>query len=108
MGFITSFLFLLNASVWIFFDIICWYLTGHTFGWIGLAGAISFFIAWGLSGEATLSVIDYFWQTEWELFVTKIKWSNSVSLIVMFFVALIFIIFDLCDLREFLGWDWAQ
>ena len=105
MGFITAFLFLINIGAWIFFNVVCWSLTGPTCGWLALAGITSFLIAWAISGEATLSLRDYFTQTDWELFVTKIKWSNLVSLIVMFFVAAIFLWLDWCELREFVNWD---
>ena len=102
MGFITSFLFLLNYAVWIAFDIVCWYLTGSTFGWIALCGVIVFPIAWALSGEATLSPRDFFWNTDFELFSIKIKWANSTTLVSMFLFTLLFLTFDWSGVREFL------
>jgi hypothetical protein len=102
MRFITSFLFLLNAGAWVIFSIICWNLTGAILGWISIAGFIAFLIAWGLSGEAQLSIRDYFRLTEWELFVTKLKWSNGVCTFIMGFLTILFVIFDWGGMRDFL------
>lgn len=102
MGCIISLLFLLNYALWIVFDIICWYLTGITFGLIGLFGVIVFPITWALSGEATLSLRDFFRNTDFELFVIKLKWANSATLVSMFLFTLLFLVFDWCDVRKFL------
>lgn len=103
MGCITSLLFLLNTAGWVFFNVVCWKYTGVSLGWISLVGIITFFIAWGLSGEATLAPRDYFWLTDWEIYVTKLKWANGVCMFIMGLMALLFIIFDWCGLREFAG-----
>ncbi len=46
----------------------------------GVPFAIStaiFFISWALVEEVTLSPFDYFMCPEWDIFTSKLKWSNS-------------------------------
>lgn len=102
MRIITGFIFILNAIAWIVFDIVCWWLTGTTLGIPGLLGIIAFFIAWGISSEASLSVADYILQSEWDIFVSKLKWSNTTTIITMVIFVLICIAFDWLSLRKFL------
>lgn len=102
MRFITGFLFLLNLAAWITLDVICWQLTGVTLGLVILIGIIGFLIAWGLSGEAVIAPFDYLAQPEWDIFIIKLKWSNSVCCTVMVIFTLICIVMDWLDLRTFL------
>lgn len=101
MRVITGILFFLNLAAWIFFDIVCWIMTGVTLGLIVLIGIISFLIAWGLSEEAVIAPFDYLAQPSWDVFVKKIKWSNYTCVIVMSIFALVFIVFDWFNLRDF-------
>lgn len=103
MRIITGLLFLLNLTAWIAFEVICWTYTGGTLGWVVLIGIIAFLIAWGLSGEAVIAPFDYLAQPEWDVFVTKIKWSNNFCLIAMTIFALVCITMNWLQLREFLN-----
>ncbi len=105
MRFITFILFALNLTAWITFDVICWKYTGSTLGWIGLFGLITYLIAWGLSGEVVFSVMDYITQSEWDIFVSKIKWANSACIFMMGLISILSIIFDWFSLREFLNFS---
>lgn len=102
MRLITGFLFFINLIAWISFDILCWSLTGITLGIIVLIGIISFLVAWKISVEAIFAPLDYISQSEWDIFIKKIKWANSTCLISMIIFALICIIFNWFHLKEFL------
>ena len=102
MGCIISFLTILNFLFWIVLDIIFWYLTGTTLGWIGLVGIFAFTISWSISGEATLSISDYIENTDFGLFLTKAKWANSATVVVMGILTSVFYLLDWCGMQEFL------
>ncbi len=103
MRIITGLLFIINLIAWIAFDVFCWIHTGGTLGWVVLIGIVAFLISWGLSGEAVVAPLDYFLQPEWDIFVIKIKWANSISLITMFIFVMLCIMLDWLGLREFLN-----
>ena len=103
MQIIAGLIFIINLIAWITFDVFCWMHTGATFGWVGLIGIVTFLISWGLSGEAVVSPLDYFLQPEWDIFVIKLKWANSTSLIVMALFVMLSVLFNWLDLREFLN-----
>lgn len=102
MRIITGLLFIVNLIAWIALDVFCWIHTGGTLGWVVLIGIVAFMISWGLSGEVVVAPFDYFIQPEWDVFVVKIKWANSASLIVMALFVMLSVMFDWLDLREFL------
>lgn len=102
MRIITGFIFLLNLVAWIALDVICWMFTGGTLGFVVLIGIITFLIAWGLSGEAVIAPFDYLAQPEWSIFSIKLKWANSAGGIVMLIFALICIMMNWLELRNFL------
>ncbi|MEI7504424.1 MAG: hypothetical protein WCJ61_14185 [Paludibacter sp.] len=103
MRLITGFLFILNLSAWILFDILCWYLTGVTLGLVVNVGIIAFLIAWGLSGEAVIAPLDYLALPEWDIFVKKIKLSNGIFITAITLSILLCIVMDWLHLREFLN-----
>ena len=102
MGCITGFLTILNVAAYILFDIYLWHATGTTFGWIGIIGIVGFVIAFMLSGAATLSVRDYFDNTDWDIWKTKIAWANGIAGIVMIVFTIIFYSQDICGMKEFM------
>jgi len=102
MGCITGFLTILNVFAYILLDIVFWYFTGSTFGWIGIIGIIGFLIAFMLSGEATLSVMDYLDNTDWDIWKTKIAWANGVAGIIMIIFIMIFYATDMFGMKEFM------
>ncbi len=46
--------------------------------------------------------MDYITQSEWDIFVSKIKWANSACIFMMGLISILSIIFDWFSLREFL------
>ncbi len=102
---ITGLIFILNFAAWIVFDIICWQLTGETFGWIVLFGTFTFIMAWALSGEAIIAPLDYIMQPDWGIFTLKFKWANSAGFLSMGILSLLCILFDWLNLRAFLGFS---
>ncbi|URW80958.1 hypothetical protein [Xiashengella succiniciproducens] len=80
MRFITGLLFILNSLLWVAGTIGGLALFIESIGFPILIGFLGYLIAWKISGESVTSASDYFFQPEWNIFATKIKWSNSTGL----------------------------
>lgn len=95
MRVLTGFVFLLNIALWICGAVIGFISEGGILGFPIIIGIIGFFIAWHLSGGIVTSPADYFFQPEWDVFKTKLKWSNStagiVGLIAYIIIGILFI-----------------
>jgi len=82
MRILTGFVFIVNIVFWILGIIVGFSTEGNVVGFPVLIGFISFLIAWHLSGGIVIAPADYFFQPEWSVFKTKIKWSNVTGAIV--------------------------
>jgi hypothetical protein len=78
MRFLTGLTFLANIGLWLFVAVLA-FIELPELGWTIIIGFISFLIAWNLSGGIVTSVADYFFQPEWTVFKTKLKWANGVG-----------------------------
>ncbi len=81
MRFITGLVFLANTALWIAaivggFTILSWSL-----GLPIIIGFIAYLIAWSISGDMVTSIADFLFQPEWDVFLIKLKWSNSAGMI---------------------------
>ena len=89
MTFIKAIIFLFNIFAWLLSLTTC-FIAGETAVGVFLAiGLISFFVCWRISGPIIISRADRFFNTEWEVFKKKLKWSNSSAILT---VVILFII----------------
>lgn len=79
MRIITGFIFIANIALWIAGIVLSFSLDSLA-GIIASVSFLIFLVAWKISGETVTAPADYFFQPEWEVFVTKLKWANSVGL----------------------------
>ena len=82
MKVLTGFVFIANIALWLLGIIIGFSAEGGALGISVILAFITFLIAWNLSGGIATSPADYFFQPEWDVFKTKLKWSNSAAGIV--------------------------
>ncbi|MBA7581012.1 hypothetical protein ES708_22911 [subsurface metagenome] len=91
MRILTGFVFILNIALWILGIIIGYANEGGVVGFPVIICYIAFLVAWHLSGGIAIAPVDYFFQPEWDVFKTKLKWSNStggiIGLISFFIIA---------------------
>jgi len=91
MRILTGFVFIVNIALWILCIFLGFAAEGNVIGFPAIIGLIAFFTAWYLSGGIVVAPTDYFFQPEWDVFKTKLKWSNSsgviVGLIAFFIIA---------------------
>ncbi len=94
MRFITGLAFIGNVVGWLFLIMILFVEDGFL-GTGGLIGLIGFFIAYSVREGFAVSVADYIFQPEWDVFKQKIKWANGVGFTTGFIgAALIMAIFS--------------
>ncbi len=82
MRILTGLVFFINIALWILSILIGFLNGGAVLGFPVIIGLIAFLIAWYLSGGIVVAPADYFFQPEWNVFKTKLKWSNSSGVIV--------------------------
>ncbi len=90
MRFITGLLFIINSLLWIAATIAGLIIFLDSIGFPVLIGLVGYLIAWKISGESVTSAADYFFQPEWNIFATKIKWANSTGLMTTTIVYILF------------------
>lgn len=88
MRILTGLVFIVNISLWVIGIVFGFSAEGGVVGYPGIIGFLTFLIAWHLSGGIVVAPADYFFQPEWDVFKTKLKWANSSGTIA-FFVALL-------------------
>ncbi len=76
---LIAFLFLCNAALLIVADGWLWKYSS-TQGFFGLLGLITFFIAYAASIEMSLSLRDFFCQSQFGIFLKKLKYANGTAL----------------------------
>ncbi len=94
MRFLTGLAFIANIALWLLVIVLA-FIEHQILGLAVIIGFISFFIAWNLSGGIVTSVADYFFQPEWTVFKTKLKWSNGVGITTS--VVTLFLIYMLAE-----------
>ena len=83
MGCITLFLLLCNLTAIVALDVFLWtYST--PMGLIGLLGLVAFLIGYALSVEISIAPRDFWWNSEFEIFIKKIGFANSAALVIWF------------------------
>ena len=82
MGCITLFLLLCNIVVIIALDVFLWMHYSVTMGLIGLIGLVAFFIGYALSVEISIAPRDFWWNSEFDIFIKKLTFANSTALFV--------------------------
>lgn len=87
MKFICNSLLALNFLVYVFIDVIAWG-NGQLAGILFLAPVILFPIVVFFAKHMAISKSDKFFKSEWDVFLKKIKWSNSAVLTVIIFILL--------------------
>ncbi len=89
MKFICNFLLVLNYIVYIIADVSAW-ATDVKYGLLFLLPLIIFPIVVKIANKAAISQADKFFKSEWDVFLKKLKWGNSV---VVAIVAILYILF---------------
>jgi len=79
MRILTGLTFTANIALWIL-GITIGFVEEAFLGAIVLIGFIGFLIGWYLSGGIVTSPADYFFQPEWTVFKTKLKWANGIGI----------------------------
>ena len=87
MRIITGFVFIANIALWILGIIVGFAAMGGVIGFPVIIGLIAFLISWRISGDFATSPADYFFQPEWDVFKTKLKWSNGIGVTSAFVAA---------------------
>ena len=92
MRILTGIVFAANLGLWIL-GMVIGFAAGGAAGLILVLGFIAFLIAWHLSGGIVIAPADYFFQPEWSVFKTKLKWANGIGwglvlLVFIFFASL--------------------
>ena len=89
MKFICNFLLILNYVAYIIADVCAWDVETR-YGLLFLLPLLIFPIIVMLANKVAISKADKFFKSEWNVFLKKLKWGNSV---VIFIVALIYWMF---------------
>lgn len=79
MGCITALLFLCNVILIIAADVLLW-IYSVAMGLFGLIGVIVFFIAYALSTGMSLAPRDFWTNPEFDIFIKKLVFANTVAL----------------------------
>ena len=77
MKFICNFLLILNYIVYIIADVSAW-ATDVKYGLLFLLPLFVFPIVVKLAHKFAVSQADKFFKSEWDVFLKKLKWGNSV------------------------------
>lgn len=81
MRFITALIFLCNIGLIITADVLLW-MYSTTMGLFGLIGVVAFFVAHALSTGMSLAPRDFWTNSEFDIFIKKLAFANTVALIV--------------------------
>lgn len=81
MGFITCFLLIVNLTLVIGLDVVYWFV-GWQFGATGVLGVIGFILGYMFSVEMSIAPRDFWWNTEFGVFLAKIgfAWKTALTL----------------------------
>ena len=87
MAAITFILLMLNIGVLIALDIGFW-IAGWQAGLAGVAGVIAFFAGYALSGELTLAPREFWWNSEFGIFIKKLgfAWRAAGMVFILFYL----------------------
>ena len=77
MKFICNFLLVLNYIVYIIADVCAW-AENIKYGLLFLLPLFVFPIVVKLANKVAVSQADKFFKSEWDVFLKKLKWGNSV------------------------------
>lgn len=89
MKFICNFLLVLNYLAYIIADVCAWSAEAK-YGMLFLIPLLLFPIVVLLANKIAISQADKFFKSEWNVFVKKIKWGNSIVLAVLTLVYVLF------------------
>lgn len=81
MALITFILLALNIVVLLAIDIGFWAI-GWQVGVAGIIGILAFFIGYALSVELAIAPRDFWWNSEFGIFIKKLGFAWSVALVV--------------------------
>ena len=79
MGCITFFILLCNIVAIIILDVLLWIHYSATMGLIGLIGLVAFFIGYALSIEISIAPRDFWWNSEFGIFIKKLVFANTTD-----------------------------
>ncbi|MDH8701650.1 putative membrane protein YkgB [Dysgonomonadaceae bacterium PH5-43] len=103
MGCITLFLLLCNIAVIVGIDVLLW-THSATMGLIGLGGLGAFLIGYALSVEISIAPRDFWWNSEFGIFIKKLTFANSAALFVLGISIFIAYSCDNESVIEFINW----
>ena len=78
MRILTGFIFLVNLAVWVAAVVLGFLYSGIAGGAI-MVGLVIFLAAWYLREDMAVSLADYFFQPEFDVFKKKLKWANGAG-----------------------------
>ncbi len=90
MKFICNFLLLLNFLAYVLVDVVAWKYGAEAGLWF-LLPLVLFPIITSLANKVAISQADKFFLSEWQVFVKKIKWGNSIVVAVMLVIYKVFL-----------------
>ncbi|HYW97335.1 MAG TPA: hypothetical protein VE870_17205 [Bacteroidales bacterium] len=93
MRILTGIAFFANLLLWLAGVLSGFIMGSWVIGLPVLLGFIGFIIGWHLSGGIAVAPADYFFQPEWDVFKTKLKWSNGTGITVGFISLLMISLF---------------
>ena len=103
MGFITLFLLLCNISVIIALDVFLW-THSAVMGLIGLLGLVVFLLGYALSVEISIAPRDFWWNSDFEIFIKKLGFANSSALVIWFLAIFIAYVVENGAVVDFVDW----
>ena len=87
MGFIAFILLSLNIVALIAIDIYFWVVSWQS-GLSGLIGILAFFIGYALSVELSIAPREFWWNSEFDIFIKKLgfAWSAAGTVFLLFYL----------------------
>ena len=87
MAVITFILLSLNICALVVIDIYFWIVSWQS-GFSGLIGIVAFFIGYALSVELSIAPRDFWWNSEFDIFIKKLgfAWSTASTVFLLFYL----------------------